>query len=331
MKRTLFRILAFPLPTRSMRNYVRRLGGPRVVPPTKRITDILRATIDISAVSPAHGFLRYIQQANLQLLGAFDTFARKNAIEYFMIGGAIAGLIRYGKCVPWDDDIDVGMTAENYEKFLIAARKILPNDEYDLMLTSNVFRIVHKKTRAFLDILRYGVHSTPNCYTDTGANQIAYAQQQYNRVVQNKTFLKFYVTNKMSRTEISDIYAHIYAQHRDATKIQTELFSYIPGYDKTVVPIHTDGKPFEFYSFDTIFPIVRKRFDGRELYFPSDPELYATKCWGDIWQFPDDIFRTHEYTHDQSPSRLINLREYLKRDAKSIYDGFAPGQKDETK
>ena len=81
MKRTLFRILAFPLPTRSMRNYVRRLGGPRVVPPTKRITDILRATIDISAVSPAHGFLRYIQQANLQLLGAFVTSARKNAIE----------------------------------------------------------------------------------------------------------------------------------------------------------------------------------------------------------------------------------------------------------
>ena len=139
------------------------------------------------------------------------------------------------------------------------------------------------------------------------------------------------VVDQMAQTELTDIGSQIDAQQRDETKMQTERFSDIAGYDKTVVPMHTDGQPFEFYSFDTIFPVVRKRFDGRELYFPSDPELYATKCWGDIWQFPDDIFRTHEYTHDQSPRRLINLREHLKRDAKSIYDGFAPGQQDETK
>ena len=63
MKRTLFRILAFPLPTRSMRNYVRRLGGPRIVPPSTRIINMLRAAIDISTVPPAHGFLRYVKRS----------------------------------------------------------------------------------------------------------------------------------------------------------------------------------------------------------------------------------------------------------------------------
>ena len=168
MKRTLFRILAFPLPTRNMRNYVRRLGGPKIIPPAKHITDVLYASIDIAGVPRARGFMRYVQQANLRLLWAFDKFATENHLEYFMIGGAIAGLIRYSACVPWDDDIDVGMTAENYTKFLQLIRKTLPNNEYSLMLTSNVFRIVHNKTKAFLDILRYGVQKTPDCYKQDG-------------------------------------------------------------------------------------------------------------------------------------------------------------------
>lgn len=327
MKRTLFRILAFPLPTRNMRNYVRRLGGPKIIPPAKHITDVLYASIDIAGVPRARGFMRYVQQANLRLLWAFDKFATENHLEYFMIGGAIAGLIRYSACVPWDDDIDVGMTAENYTKFLQLIRKTLPNNEYSLMLTSNVFRIVHNKTKAFLDILRYGVQKTPDCYKQDGATKISHAQNIFNKTTQNKPFLKFYATAEMSASEISQIYAKLYNQHTDALQTQNATFANIGGTNKTIIPLYTDCKPSEFYGFNTIFPVSRKKFDKYELYFPNDPELYATKCWGDIWKFPPDLFRTHEYTKDLSPQKLIELRKYLAMSDDEIYNGFTGGTK----
>ena len=42
-------------------------------------------------------------------------------IPYFIQGGSAIGALFNGGIVPWDDDIDIGMTRENYERFLAVA------------------------------------------------------------------------------------------------------------------------------------------------------------------------------------------------------------------
>lgn len=52
------------------------------------------------------------------VLHEIDIFCRKRDIKYFICYGTLIGAIRHGGFIPWDDDIDIVMPREDYEKFL---------------------------------------------------------------------------------------------------------------------------------------------------------------------------------------------------------------------
>ena len=66
--------------------------------------------------------LQKLQKMELSVLKDFDQFCREHEIEYFGCGGTLLGAVRHQGFIPWDDDIDVGMTREYYEKFLEAVK-----------------------------------------------------------------------------------------------------------------------------------------------------------------------------------------------------------------
>lgn len=48
---------------------------------------------------------------------AFDEFCKENDIRYFAAYGTLIGTVRHQGLIPWDDDIDVWMLPNDYEKF----------------------------------------------------------------------------------------------------------------------------------------------------------------------------------------------------------------------
>jgi lipopolysaccharide cholinephosphotransferase len=73
-----------------------------------------------------------IQDKLLEMAVYFDAFCKTNNVVYYLMGGSALGAIRHKGFIPWDDDIDVFMTFENYIKFFNACELSLDTDNYYL-------------------------------------------------------------------------------------------------------------------------------------------------------------------------------------------------------
>lgn len=108
--------------------------------------------IDITKVPPAQGLLRDIQLANLALLKELAYVCEKNNFKYILDAGTLLGAVRHSRFIPWDDDIDILMFREDYEKIVSAFKNTTRNSdiyaEYhrDKDTNSQYFiKIKHKK------------------------------------------------------------------------------------------------------------------------------------------------------------------------------------------
>ena len=72
--------------------------------------------------------LHKLQSVELKILVEFDRVCRKNKIKYCLGCGTLLGAIRHKGFIPWDDDIDVWMMRDEYEKFCDICQKDLSSD-----------------------------------------------------------------------------------------------------------------------------------------------------------------------------------------------------------
>ena len=64
-----------------------------------------------------------IQQCGLEILRDFKKVCERNGLRYYLSCGSLLGAVRHHGFIPWDDDIDVQMPFEDYQRFLQIAQK----------------------------------------------------------------------------------------------------------------------------------------------------------------------------------------------------------------
>ena len=62
--------------------------------------------------------LNELKKIQMEILDNVDSFCKKNKIKYWIDCGTLLGAIRHKGYIPWDDDIDIGMLRDDYDKFL---------------------------------------------------------------------------------------------------------------------------------------------------------------------------------------------------------------------
>lgn len=93
--------------------------------------------------------LRKAQSIMLDMLIEFDALCTKHQLQYWLDSGTLLGAVRHQGFIPWDDDIDLAMPIEDYNKFLKIAKNELSSEIFlQTSKTDKNFKFDYTKLRS---------------------------------------------------------------------------------------------------------------------------------------------------------------------------------------
>ena len=111
-----------------------------------------------------------LQQILLKIIKDIDSLCTPNNIKYYLLGGSALGAIRHQGFIPWDDDLDIVMDCENYDKFINICKQSLDPNKYYLQERLSdwplAFSKVKLKNTRLIEIEGYDDHKDNGIYID---------------------------------------------------------------------------------------------------------------------------------------------------------------------
>ena len=93
--------------------------------------------------------LRKAQLIMLEMLIEFDAICKKHQLQYWLDSGSLLGAVRHQGFIPWDDDIDLSMPIEDYNKLLeIAGSEFSKDIFFQTTQTDKNFKFDYIKLRS---------------------------------------------------------------------------------------------------------------------------------------------------------------------------------------
>ncbi|MBR2867409.1 MAG: LicD family protein [Alistipes sp.] len=238
-------------------------------------------------------------------------------IPYFIQGGTAIGAHFFEDIVPWDDDIDLGMTRENYERFLSEAPALLGEGYHLQEFTTEpdtpfYFAKVRKKGTRFVESEWVGLPIEEGIYIDI----FPYDRIPDNRRAERKqrSRVRFWIncfTAKsvwlwrwlgkanngvvMPKSFISCAAIRLVTLSMSKEQIYNRLYRELTRYNGTNASRYNIVRmPKDMISVAAIEHPERRRFGGMDVWAPSDLEAYLRNHYGDIQKWlPEDKRLNH--------------------------------------
>lgn len=224
-------------------------------------------------------YVRDVHHVLLGMLKDIDKVCKAHDIPYWLTGGSALGAVRHKGFIPWDDDADIGMMREDYERFMSVAIKDLPD--------------------------RYAIHNFArdkrfNVCVPTKIRLKNTFVEEYNVLLKNRCddcdgiFIDVFVVDYMAKDTRHDLPPRLKSTmmmlgitllenlHMNPVNMKKRFLknakrygqkyrdSNMVGYDLTWTfnpPLH----PIR-YSYDSVFPVKYVPFEDTLLPIPNDPK-----------------------------------------------------------
>lgn len=255
--------------------------------------------------------LKKLQNTELSMLKDFDEVCRTNGINYFVNFGTLIGAVRHNGFIPWDDDIDIGMMREDYEKLCSLPSCIwdkckseiyLVKPEDNDLLHRSIYPKLYKKNTVFETEYHYKYSNMKNivkgCYLPIWIDIFVYDRFKSIKEVKKKCKLAFvlkklfyYSKCKINIVKKDKLLVKIFCFIKNITHRVLNLFNTPEKhiYNLYLKLINNEGEYVTSLDFDYIYESVRlcckyeDMFPIREIKF-EDIEVPIQKNYNESLQ-----------------------------------------------
>lgn len=243
--------------------------------------------------------IRELQLKLLEMIKDLDSFCNENNISYCLCGGNVLGAVRHNGFIPWDDDIDVQMLRQDYDRFL----QIFNNtDKYYLQKDTRDYPLQFSKLRA---------------NNTTFIEDIPY-KKKYKKIHQG-IYIDIFPVDKVSNNKIKaklqEIYSNIlisqslflrgYPKSHNSFKkriimaisffllpFRKYFYEYVKSFNKKsdneyVCSFYGTTKPKIFQKKESFsLPLTRLKFEDVYLPVMNNYEQFLSDAYGDYMKLP---------------------------------------------
>ena len=251
------------------------------------------------------------KQIELDILAFIDSFCKQHGIDYFINYGTLIGAIRHKGFIPWDDDIDLSMTRENYERFIQlfhleqSKYKILAletNDRY----YNNFIKVIDSTTKIvdtrntktydsgiFIDIFPM------DSFNDLKVIDVCYKLESFKLLSFSKHKNIVYGDSKLKdliRTFFWLLVRPI-SPRFFANQIEKQIKKYRVEEGKHVAFIPSKAKEKEVFPSDLFNELIEIPFENLLLPAPKQFDAVLKQYYGDYMTLPpkEKQFYSHEF------------------------------------
>ena len=242
--------------------------------------------------------LKKLHETELDILSFVHSICLANNIKYFIIAGTLLGCIRHKGFIPWDDDIDIGMMRDDYEKFLDIMRNN-NNPDFSIGHFSNnkqypqYFAKVYKEKTIFMEKcnrnkkIKHSIYIDimPFDYLPNNEEERLKALKKQNRAIRFlalKCYIKTYRYKPLVNVFASFIrfLLYIFFIFIPKKKVFEICNKKLVSKEKTMY-IGSQGKNGFVVPADAVFDLKYGKFENMDVYLPNKPEVCLTKMYGD--------------------------------------------------
>lgn len=253
--------------------------------------------------------LKEIQRIETEALSVLKDVCDKLHISYFAIGGTALGAVRHNGFIPWDDDIDIGMTRENYFRFIKEAPSFLPSkyilqDPYSSQRTAYPYTKIRINGTSFVEYSNRNVDMHHGVYIDIFPfdevpDDDERNKKQY-RIVQRLSRIIVWRQSPDMYSEPHSLKQHIQALCRRILfhllrlipynylvgRIDQEITRYNGTNQQAMACLLFSRRNCEYGLKSTLFPLKEHQFENLTIPVPNDCDTYLTTHYGDWRKMP---------------------------------------------